>query len=184
MRPAVALLALLIGGGAAHAQNKIAEFLPGTPGQKACFARTYDARHLREHPKQRVTSMTFLMRVVGISDSGDWVLDPKEKYDRLSYQFAMDVQRRGEKKARTVSGYCPEDSKDTMCARECDGGGVFVEKRDDALIVRLDQWGIRMDSCGEGDGVWLKPGADDKMFRLNKVADAQCKALETEELGP
>jgi hypothetical protein len=127
--------------------------------------------------------MTFLMRVVGIGDGGDWVLDPKEKYERLSYQFAMSAQRRGEKKARTVSGYCPEESRDTMCLRECDGGGVLVEKQADTLIVRLDQHGIRMDSCDEGKGAWLKAGADDKVFRLNKVAAEQCKALEDEELG-
>jgi hypothetical protein len=155
--------------------------LPATVGAKACFTRTYDARHLAAHPRQRVTAVTFLVRVVGIDAGGDWVLDPKGKYDKVNYQFATRVTRRGERRALSASGYCPENSN-VLCIRECDGGGVTLEKVDgaDALTVRLDD-GILMGACDERKGTWLRPGTDDKAFRLNKVAPAQCAALEKAE---
>lgn len=184
MRACLTLLSLALPAAAfAQGKSKITEFLPGTPGERACYARAYDAKHLREHPKQRVTQMTVFLRVAGIDDTGDWVLDPKQKYGRLSYQFAMSVKRRGEKQM-TTNGYCPEESRETFCARECDGGGVTLEKSAEAMLIRLDQFGIRMDGCDEEKSKWFKGGADDKLFRLEKVSLEQCKALEKDELGP
>ena len=40
---------------------KLADILPATPGARACFARRYDAKHLREHPGQRVAGVIFLI---------------------------------------------------------------------------------------------------------------------------
>jgi hypothetical protein len=45
----------------------------------------------------------------------------------------------------------------------------------------LDE-GIRIDGCNEKD-VRLMPGTDDKAFRVEKVAEAQCRALEKATLG-
>ena len=182
---AVVLTAALAAPASGQVADKLAEFLPAKVGEKACFARVYDAKHLAAHPKQRVTQMTFLMRVAGISEGGDWVLDPKEKYTRLNYQFALSVTRRGERKAMTVSGYCPEDARSVTCMRECDGGGVALEKiaGASALMIKLDNDGILLGSCDEGKGAWLKAGADDKSFRVEKVAAAQCAALEKDEFG-
>jgi hypothetical protein len=160
---------------------KLATVLPATVGAKACYTRSYDAKHLAAHPRQRVTAVTLLLRVVGIDAGGDWVLDPKGKYDKVNYQFAMSATRRGDRRALTANGYCP-DAKELFCARECDGGGVTLEKVEgaDTLTVRLDD-GILMGACDERKGTWLRPGADDKAFRLNRVAAAQCDALEKRE---
>jgi hypothetical protein len=179
-----AMLGAFAGGARAEdaAPNaKLATVLPAAVGAKACYTRSYDARHLAAHPKQRVTVVTFLLRVVGIDSGGDWVLDPKGKYQKVSYQFAMSATRRGDRRARTANGYCP-DARDLFCARECDGGGVTLEKVEgaDALTIRLDD-GILMGACDERKGTWLRPGADDKAFRVNRVAAAQCDALEKSE---
>ena len=162
--------------------SKFAAFLSATVGAKACYTRRYDGKHLAEHPKQRVTALTFLMRVVGIdmSAGGDWVLDPEGKYDRVNYQFAMSVTRRAGKPL-AASGYCPEEGANVSCIRECDGGGVIVEKSGEALLIRLDEFGILMGACDEKKGTWLKAGADDKSFRAEKVAIEQCAALEKNE---
>jgi hypothetical protein len=45
----------------------------------------------------------------------------------------------------------------------------------------LDE-GIRIDGCDEKD-VRLLPRADDKAFRVEKVAEAECRALEKATLG-
>jgi len=179
------VLACGFAGAASAQERKLSDFLPAKVGEKACFTRVYDAKHLAAHPRQRVTSMTFLMRVTGISETGDWVLDPKQKYDRLNYQFAMSVTRRGEKQALSVSGYCPGDTRSVFCARECDGGGVTLDKvsGSEALLVKLDDNGILLGSCEESKSRWLKAGADDKVFRVEKVTIDKCKALEKGEFG-
>jgi hypothetical protein len=41
----------------------------------------------------------------------------------------------------------------------------------------------RMHGCDEDEDVWVKPGTDDKVFRVEKVAAEQCRALEKSELG-
>jgi hypothetical protein len=48
--------------------------------------------------------------------------------------------------------------------------------------LRLTQDGVRIDDCDEKD-VPLKPGSDDKAFRVAKAAEAQCRALEREKFG-
>lgn len=183
MLAGVAFACVLAAPAAAQVADKLAEFLPAKVGEKACFTRVYDAKHLAAHPQQRVTQMTFLMRVVGIGEGGDWVLKPGEKYARLNYQFAMSVMRRGDRKAMTVSGYCPSEARSVQCMRECDGGGVALEKivGASALMIRLDQNGILLGGCEESKDGWLKAGADDKAFRVEKVSDAQCAALQKEE---
>ncbi len=68
-----------------------------------------------------------------------------------------------------------------FCGVECDGGGVFVTRREDgSLMVSFDDmWGIRMsDSCGEEEGVEFKPGKDDKAFRLDPLPVSQCPAYD------
>ncbi len=168
----------------AKPHEKMLAFLPATPGARACYARSYDAKHLAEHPRQRVTALTFLLRVVGYDESGDhWVLDPAGKYERVDYQFALSATRRGEK-ALTTSGYCPDDPN-ALCIRECDGGGVTLETiaGSQALTIRLNDGGVRMGACDEGKQIWLRPGADDKSFRVEKVAVEQCAALEKSEFG-
>ena len=68
------------------------------------------------------------------------------------------------------------------CHVECDGGGFALEKSGENLLLRLLDEGIRIDGCDEKD-VRLMPGADDKAFRVEKVAEAQCRALEKTTLG-
>ena len=46
---------------------KLADILPATPGARACFARRDDAKHLSEHPGQRVAGVTFLIRSTGLT---------------------------------------------------------------------------------------------------------------------
>ena len=168
---------------AAAAQDvKLAEILPDTPGARACFARSYDAEHMRAHPQQRVAGVTFLMRVVGFDDKGEWVLKPDGKYKYTRYHFAIRFARRDGKRAQTTSGECQQGENGSSCYVECDGGGFGLEKSSDGLLLRLAQDGIRIDDCDEKD-VRLKPGSDDKAFRVEKVAQAQCSALERESFG-
>jgi hypothetical protein len=155
---------------------KLADIVPATPGARVCFARSYDAKHLREHPRQRVAGVTFLIRSTGFDDRGEWVLKPDGKYKYTRYLFAIRFAQRDGNRAPTTSGECAEAEK-TGCHVECDGGGFALEKSGDGLLLRLLDEGIRIDDCDEKD-VRLMPGTDDKAFRVEKVAEAQCRALE------
>jgi len=153
--------------------------LPAQAGNKACFARVYDREHMRAHPRQRIAAMTFLLRVEAY--------DPKEVHsekpaDRFYYVFAMSVQRRGEKGLLRTAGDC--SAFDTIsCVVDCDGGGLTLDKMPPAasLMVRLNDEGIVMyhDCDGEDKrAVLVKPGTDDKVFRLEKTSDQACRALD------
>lgn len=127
--------------------------------------------------------MTFFLRATGVTESGDYVHSASAAYDHVDYHFAMQVQRR-HKGALRAGGFC-HGEETPSCVVECDGGGVTLERLGaKSLTLRLMDTGIQMHgNCDDEQAVWVKPGADDKAFRLDKVADAQCKALERSELG-
>lgn len=161
---------------------KIADLLPATPGARACFARTYDAAHLRAHPHQRVTAVTFLMRTTGFDKKGEWVLTPDGKAEYTRTLFGIRFARRDLRKPQTTSGECAQGESEAHCYVECDGGGVVLEKSGEGLLLKLLDQGIRIEDCDEKD-VRLMPGRDDKAFRVDKVDGAQCRALEKATLG-
>jgi hypothetical protein len=165
------------------ARARLIDVLPPQPGAKACYSRAYDTAHLRAHPNQRVTRVTFLLCVKAYDRP---TADAQRFEDKVYYQFALSVQRRGEKGILRTAGDCLQNEK-TGCVVDCDGGGVTLEKapQADAILLRLmAPDGIRMfGDCDDDHGVMVKPGTDDKVFRVDKTADAACRALETRELG-
>jgi hypothetical protein len=150
--------------------------LPAQPGNKACYVRSYDTAHLRVHPRQRIIAMKFLLGVEAY--------DPKpakaERADELYYYtFSMSVSRRGDKRLLRTSGDCM-GGETISCVVDCDGGSVALDKLPPAgsLILRLNNDGIRMfHDCDDEQGVLIKGGADDKVFRLDKAANDACRAL-------
>jgi hypothetical protein len=161
----------------------LTSIVPATPGENACFGRKYDAAHLKAHPKQTITAMTFLLRVVRFDKNGDIFFTPSSGPDmRTRYQFAVSVSRRSKKGTLRAAGDCMGDG--AACVVDCDGGGVSLGKLDaKAILVTLRENGIRMHGDCDGEGTWVTPGADDKSFRLDPVAAAQCASLNKNELG-
>ena len=183
---AVAATILATSHAAAEGPESIAHLvgiLAPEPGHKACYRRLYDKAHLAAHPKQTVTAITFLIRVVRYDAQGERYHTPATKPDDwIGYQFAMAVDRRREGRTQRTSGDC-FGFESARCSVDCDGGGVTLEKPEpDVLLLRLTDYGIRMSGACEG-GAMLKPGQDDKVFRLAKVADQMCGALEKRQLG-
>jgi hypothetical protein len=161
--------------------SRLADILPPMPGARACFARRYDAKHLRAHPAQSVTGVTFLVRSTGFDEKGEWVLKPDGKYKYSRYLFAIRFARRNGKRAHSTSGECTQ-AANIGCHVECDGSGFTFEKSGEGLLLRLSEDGIRIDDCDERD-VRLLSGADDTSFRVERVAEAHCRALEKATLG-
>ena len=116
------------------------KILPPEPGSKACWRRVYDAKHLVAHPQQKVTELTFFLRVSGYDAGGGYVF---KNPDHIVYNFAISLKRRGNKRALAIGGDCLGDNT-VECVVDCDGGGVTIDKlsSDDGLSISLDNDGI------------------------------------------
>jgi hypothetical protein len=156
-------------------EGALADFLPPEPGRHICYARTYAADHLRQHPKQTVTEIAFRLAY--------YRHEPDEFYKQgqRNYYFALLAKRRGSSRTLTAMGECGPNGDSIGCGVECDGGGVSVSRKPgDRILVSLGEDGrIRMsEGCDEGDAVDLEAGADDREFLLGRVEDAACPAYE------
>jgi len=102
----VAAIASVVGANTCHAQEGVdkakatafdARMFGGPLGQKtyACFVRRYDASHLAQHPKQKVSAMKLL---VTAEDA------PEDK--TVNYSFRLGFKYRHRAGNFDSSGYC------------------------------------------------------------------------------
>jgi hypothetical protein len=144
----VAALASLAVIGPGHAQDDVdranagafdSKMFAGPLGDKthACFVRHYDASHLAQHPKQKVSSMKLLVTAEK---------PPEEK--TTNYSFRLGIQYRHRPGNFDSSGFCnhviAEISGNEVrfgCGVDCEGGGIKValSKDDKSAIIRLDK---------------------------------------------
>ena len=185
------LIAALLGSADVRAENPVAaqmqhwpaeKILPADPGRKACWYRVYDAKLLASHPRQKVTELTFFLRVAGYDAGGAYVF---KNPDHIYYNFALSLKRRGDKRTLTTSGDCLGE-KTIDCSVDCDRGGVTIDRPSpsDGLSISLNVKGIAFGgNCETTTGTWVRPGADDKVFNLDPAPMEACKTLEKEQLG-
>ena len=153
----------------------------GPPGKKAyaCFVRRYDGDHLAQHPMQKVSAMKLLMSAEVPSD---------EK--TANFSFRLGVKYRHRPGDFDSSGDCGhvviEDAGNEIrfgCGVDCDGGGIGValSKDDRSTIVRLERVRVwQNNKPDEEAGDSLVAGADDKIFRLDRVNGRECASLVTD----
>lgn len=153
----------------------------GPPGAKAyaCFVRRYDANHLAQHPKQKVSAMKLLVEA---EDA------PEDK--TTNYSFRLGVTYRHRAGNFDSSGYCnhaiaTESGHEIRfaCGVDCEGGGIGValSKDDKSAIARLSS--IRMWNRNKPDDdaeEELLAGADDKAFRVDRADVGECAELVTD----
>ena len=151
------------------------------PGKKAyaCFVRRYDPGHLARHPKQKVSAMKLLVTAEIPSDE-----------NTTNYSFRLGVKYRHRSGDFDSSGFCShavaEDAGNEMrfgCGVDCDGGGIGValSKDDKSAIIRLERVRIwQNNKPDEEAGDSLVAGADDKIFRLDRIDTRECASLVTD----
>jgi len=173
-----ALIALSSAGSAFAADATAIEMLGKDPGQAAaysCFARHYDTAHLASHPKQNVRDIA-----VFVSSS----IDSDSKQRR--YDLEMGVSFRNLKQQFQVSGSCSpiDGQKGLTCGVDCDGGhfDVTTATGGQSLMVAVpDSVGIWDPAASDDDPNVLPKGAafgaDDKLFKLDRVDVEQCRPL-------
>lgn len=194
MRFAPLLLALPLAAffcGAAQAQEEIDKaraaafdkrLFAGPLARKtsfACFVRSYDAEHLAKHPKQKVAAMKLLVSAEN---------PPDEKV--TNYSFRLGVKFRHRSGQFDSSGSCnhvmAEDAPGEIrlgCGVDCDGGGIqtALSKDDRSAVVRIERVRIWQNSKLDDDAEHsLEAGADDGIFRLDRVDNKECASLVTD----
>ena len=136
------------------------------PDALGCFTRTYDRAHLARHPEQVVTAVK--LRIYRPPPG-----------DLSKYWFLAQFRLRGQDEILRTSGICNEKASGLHCFVECDGGGVDVVPHARDAMMYLDR--IRVAACGEdyvdGAGQELTGGKDDRVFRLDRVAEGVCAGM-------
>jgi hypothetical protein len=149
----------------------------GSPiGEKAsaCFVRRYDASHLAQHPKQKVSAMKLLVTAEN---------HPKEE---TAYAYKVGVQFRNKHGNFDGGSHCghmvDEDGKKDIrftCDVDCGGGGleIAMSKDNKSAIVHLDVIGIYDRAHPKRDAITLAGTGDDKTFRVDRVDISECAEL-------
>jgi hypothetical protein len=182
-------VASVVGANACHAQDGIdkakasifdIKMFSGPLGHKtyACFVRRYDANHLAQHPKQKVSAMKLL---VTAEDA------PEDK--TVNYSFRLGFKYRHRAGNFDSSGYCSHVVAENTggeirlgCGVDCEGGGIEVAMKDDkSALIRLERIRIwernKPDDDASND---LVAGADDKIFRVDRSDLHECSELVTD----
>ena len=153
----------------------------GPPGRKlhACFVRRYDADHLARRPKQKVAAVKLLMSAEYDNEIRD-----------LRYSFRLGFKYRHRSGDFDSSGSCShavfENSGNEIrfgCSVDCEGGGIGValSKDDKSAIVRLARVRVWQSNKPDDDAEEsLVAGADDKIFRLDRIDNRECASLVTD----
>jgi hypothetical protein len=185
LMPLLAGLALAATGPAAAEDApyaKLKAFLPPAPDAKACYVRIYDAKHLEQHPKQRVTEMILFLRCTILSED-EAVIEATDdggtKKHYFDYDFTLAAKVRDRSETLYAAGDCAA-AEAIGCGVDCNGGGVEVEPAaggNDTILVKLER--IRMTlGCSDGEDFELEAGEDDKVFKLAKSPVETCSAMQ------
>lgn len=169
---------LLLSSGAARAEveadRAAAEFRALFDGATGCYARRYDARHLKAHPRQRVTSMTVARTTAIRHGSQTWPVEG----DFLMLTLTL----RG-KGGRVVSGGATcagmtEGGRLRCWSEVCDGGAIIVSAAPGGrLKLELDRFSVTgCDGEDEAAGVTLMARNDDGLFLLDPLPAEACSA--------
>lgn len=145
----------------------------------ACFARSYDAAHLARHPKQTVSAMKMLISAEKLE--GD---------TSLGYSYRLGAKfrdRKGDYASSMDCGYAylsevKREGVQVSCSEGCEGGpsiAIAIAPDSKAVIVKLSSIGVWLaDNPQDESGQFeLKGGADDRVFRLERVDPEMCKSL-------
>ena len=138
----------------------------------ACFVRHYDASHLAQHKKQKVTAIKLL--VTAENHAGE----PTSYAYKAGFQFR---NRAGNFDAGSGCGRIEDGSKQIhfTCDGDCGGGGIdmAMSKDDKSMIVHLEVIPIWDRKHPNRDEKMLEAGADDKVFRVDRVDNSECAEL-------
>ena len=152
MRTLIAIAALVLAAPAANAADSFyAKFIAERDGATPCYARTYDAKHLADNPKQKVIHF-FVTR-----SEAEHMAPPK------TFDVAFGFRLKDSTDAFSSEAGCVAKGDGALCSAEGDGGQFRLTPREDGLLVtiveRLELEGMESFSPNLAD-------SDDRELRL------------------
>jgi len=153
---------------------------PELANAHACFVRRYDAEHLAQHPKQKVSAMKLL---VGTEYAPD---------DRtINYLYRVGVQYRDRPGNFDTIGYCDHAIATEgghgvrfECDVDCEGVGMTIalSKDNKSAVAGIGHVMVKnRDKPDDDHARETLPGAgDDKSFRVDRADLSECAELVTD----
>jgi len=179
------------------------DIVPRRAGATACFTRTFDDAHLRQHPRQKVTFIAAWMKYEKLKAG-----------DGLALNFALAIRRRGEREALFSQGSCewqasanrdtsnnrliatyPKDEGgiclqsarpdvfDAVSAQE--GGNLILDRGDkNTLMVYTDESLTMVKRANRGRQLYIVFDKDDRVFQLRRGGAKDCAFIEEAVTAP
>jgi hypothetical protein len=141
----------------------------------ACFSRVYAAGHLAQHPRQNVRTMLLLVRARSESDQPGYAVRLGVTFRKSGAHFDSAGSCGSIHDTSQVGGAAGV----AHCGVDCDGGSIDVAIKDAKSVLVSIPDGARIWRAGSNDDKdkAKRFGADDKVFRLDKVALNECLRL-------
>lgn len=154
---------------------------------EACFGKTYDAEHLRQNPKQRVTRLHLFRDLAVDKTAEDPPLSAAESLERdgegghVGLMAYVGFRDRPGEFTNWLGCRKSSDGTGAHCGVECDGGGFKISARSAALLVENEGF-VVTGGCGANEDDqerrdFVKPGEADRQFVLDPLPLAQCTAI-------
>lgn len=157
-----------------------------TMNQPTCFGRVYDAAHLARHPAQTVTSLFVYHALQARKSAENWTAqaaaDAMQSFkEQGSVNVSAFVTFRDRKGRFHNDLNCRlDDTGRTRCGIDCDGGQFTLERDGTQNVLLRNEGFVLIGGCGEeveqSETVYFSPGADDKVFRLERAPTAVCRS--------
>ncbi len=190
---AAIVLAVILGanGGAlaASEDNPLSRAVPHQEGASACYSRTYDAAHLKAHPRQMTQSVMLSLRyeqgqhtvrimlkqknrraplyVVGTcgwSDKANLGVDDKPLVKEFKATSGLDCNAFSGLNSDEEGGDYPVD---------------FAEDGKSLTLYLVDQTAAWSGPDQKKKTIRMRLGSEDLIFRLDRVDAATCRSMET-----
>jgi len=195
-----ALVAALIASTRPLAQaTPLDDLIEPEKDRSACFTRVYDAAHLRQHPRQKITSMRIWLRYEQMSGG----------VEGLALDLGIAIVKRGEPVPLFAQGDCIWDERanvntsdrrmvkalnkdeaavcmisaqpDVFESTSAEEGGYLLMDRGkdrDTLMVYLDDGMTMVKRAARRKHLFVKFGSDDRVFMLRRTDIKDCAAVE------
>ncbi|MCX7313292.1 MAG: hypothetical protein WCG92_09170 [Hyphomicrobiales bacterium] len=188
--------AAILAASPASAATPLDDLIKPELKSSACFARVYDAAHLRAHSKQKTAVITVWMKYedAGGAMALSVALAVTQRGDpaALFSQGGCDYQKAGNRDTSNkvliksypkAAGFvCTQSAQpDVFEAVSAEEGGALILDRGkdrDTLMVYLDDSLTMVKRANRGAPLDIKFGADDRVFLLRRTAPRDCAAVE------
>lgn len=160
MRIIAAIASLTLAAPAASAADSFyAKFIAERDGVAPCYARTYDAKHLAAHPRQKVIHFF-------VTHSDAEGMTPPKTFD-LSFGFRL----KDSTDSFSSEAGCAAEGDGAICSAEGDGGHFRLTPRPDGLLVTVEGR-LALEGAESFSPDLME--SDDREFRLYLSPASEC----------